>query len=395
MKTFYFTKFFQFLNSLFFKKINNSNKTKSRFINEELYGKVKSIRIMNYNIADKFGEIIKDIIRINSLTIGDEYYNANMKIFFNKNGEGLEYNWYDSDGELESKQKYNKKDLYDEYTFYNSKGDITEMSKTEYDDKGTKIHSKHYNSEGNLDYIFKNNEKGQNIEFTNYNSNGTVRDLNTYKYNEYGKQTEKKTYEPDENGTLQLKYTFDLVYDEKRNLIRESRYYPNGYIFYEHNYKYDDNNNLLEHIDHFQDKYIFKYDINGKEIEKIWYRHQLGNKLLKTFKSKYDENGNKIENITYNSEGNLIFKETYKYDENGNIICYTKFEPDRGYDFKISYKYDINRNVIQSKHLNSEGNSNYENTFKFKFDKKNNWIERIKYEYGRPKYMIERNIEYY
>lgn len=393
MKINYFSKLFQFLFELFNKK---SIKTNNSLLKEALYGKVKSIKIMQYNISEKFGKINKDTINLSTISVGDNSGHVNLKIFFDKAGESKEYNWYDSNDELDKKSLYkNKNQLYSEWATYDSNGDISTLNITEFDNNGTKTQSKHYNSKGNLDYIFKYNKKGHFIELTYYNSEGRIRDTKTYKYNENGKKTEEKHFEPNEKGTLQLKLTFELTYDKKRNLIREFRYYPNGFIFYEQNYKYDTNNNLIEHIDHFKDKYFFKYDLNGKEIEKIWYRHMLDDKLLKTFTTKYNEIGKQIENATHNSEGILILKETYKYDENGNKTCYLKFEPDRGVDFKILYKYDNNGYVIESKQINSEGESNYENTFKFKFDKKNNWTERIKFEYGHPKYMIERIIEYY
>ena len=63
----------------------------------------------------------------------------------------------------------------------------------------------------------------------------------------------------------------------------------------------------------------------------------------------YNEKGNKIEENYYNSNGSLIYKNTYKHDKNVNIIeeCrYNKFGRLREKD---TYKYDENGNNIEKK----------------------------------------------
>ena len=81
----------------------------------------------------------------------------------------------------------------------------------------------------------------------------------------------------------------------------------------------------------------------------------------------YNEKGNKIEENYYNSNGSLIYKNTYKYDEKGNIIEENHYDSNGRLDSKYTYEYDKN----------------------------NNWTQRIEYKNTIPHRITERIIEYY
>ena len=81
----------------------------------------------------------------------------------------------------------------------------------------------------------------------------------------------------------------------------------------------------------------------------------------------YNEKGNKIEENYYNSNGSLIYKNTYKYDEKGNKIEENYYNSNGRLDSKYTYEYDKN----------------------------NNWTQRIKYKNTIPYSITERIIEYY
>ena len=81
----------------------------------------------------------------------------------------------------------------------------------------------------------------------------------------------------------------------------------------------------------------------------------------------YNEKGNKIEENYYNSNGRLIYKNTYKYDEKGNIIEENHYDSNGRLDSKYTYEYDKN----------------------------NNWTQRIEYKNTIPRRITERIIEYY
>jgi len=81
----------------------------------------------------------------------------------------------------------------------------------------------------------------------------------------------------------------------------------------------------------------------------------------------YNEKGNKIEENYYNSNGSLIYKNTYKYDEKGNNIEKNNYDSNGRLDSKHTYEYDKN----------------------------NNWTQRIEYKNTIPHRITERIIEYY
>lgn len=81
----------------------------------------------------------------------------------------------------------------------------------------------------------------------------------------------------------------------------------------------------------------------------------------------YNEKGNKIEENYYNSNGSLIYKNTYKYDEKGNNIEKNNYDSNGRLDSKYTYEYDKN----------------------------NNWTQRIEYKNTIPHRITERIIEYY
>ena len=81
----------------------------------------------------------------------------------------------------------------------------------------------------------------------------------------------------------------------------------------------------------------------------------------------YNEKGNKIEENYYNSNGSLIYKNTYKYDEKGN---------------------NIEKN-------NHDSNGRLDSKYTYEYDKNNNWTQRIEYKNTIPHRITERIIEYY
>lgn len=63
------------------------------------------------------------------------------------------------------------------------------------------------------------------------------------------------------------------------------------------------------------------------------------------------------------------------------------------YDFQN--KYDEKGNQIESNSYNSDGSLDSKWTYKYEFDKQGNWVKRIDFEDGIPKFLLEREYEYY
>ncbi|MDR1552063.1 MAG: hypothetical protein LBS69_01190 [Prevotellaceae bacterium] len=193
-----------------------------------------------------------------------------------------------------------------------------------YDAKGNKIEENRYNkSDGSLryKYTYKYDAKGNWIETNKYNSDGSLYDKFTYKYDAKGNKIEKNNYNSD--GSLFRKYTYK--YDAKGNMIEENNYNSDGSLFDKFTNKYDDKGNQIETNGYNSDgslvsKYTYKYDARGNKIEDNW--HKSDGSLVSKDTYKYDAKGNKIEENYYKSDGRLHNKSTYKYryDSKSNWI---------------------------------------------------------------------------
>ena len=64
-------------------------------------------------------------------------------------------------------------------------------------------------------------------------------------------------------------------------------------------------------------------------------------------------------------------------------------------DTKHTYKYDEKGNIIEEKIYHSDGRFGNTYTYKYEYDKNNNWTQRIKYKNTIPRRITERIIEYY
>ena len=186
---------------------------KNDLTEENLKGKVKSIKGNTYEAIDKFGQIEKgDVL--------DAYFNI-----YNEKGNKIEDNSYDSDGSLEYKYtyKYDKKENKIEENFY-IYGGLNSKSIYKYNEKGNKIELNVYDSDGRLvsKYTYKYDEKGNMIEENWYNSDGRLNSKTTYKYDEKGNNIEENNYDSD--GRLGKNYTYKYEYDKNNNWTQRIEY---------------------------------------------------------------------------------------------------------------------------------------------------------------------------
>ena len=125
-----------------------------------LYGDVESVTFIEYNLTDKFGEIVKD---------GIEEKNVYK---FNQQGDVIEKAPYNSDGSLDYKYLY------------------------KYDSQGNMIEKANYYSDGSLGwkYLYKYDSKGNIIEVDGYKSDGSIDYKALYKYDSQGNWTEQISY---------------------------------------------------------------------------------------------------------------------------------------------------------------------------------------------------------
>ena len=133
------------------------------------------------------------------------------------------------------------------------------------------------------------------------------------------------------------------------------------------------------------------YNEKGNKIEENYYNSN--GRLIYKNTYKYDEKGNKIEENYYNSNGRLYSKTTYKYDEKGNKIEDYHYDEDGKFNYKYTYKYDEKGNIIEENHYDSNGR--LDSKYTYEYDKNNNWTQRIEYKNTIPHRITERIIEYY
>lgn len=218
-----------------------------------------------------------------------------------------------------------------------------------------------------------------------------------------------------------------LSFNDSGNLIQSVLFRPNGELFSKNMFFYD-NKNALDEIHWFSEygkesiasfvydsegnlakkvikssngtfrqKYTYKYDDNGYEIESIWYLRN--DSLISTIlKSSYDGNGNKIDNRYYNSDELLYDKETYTYDKKGLLIEREYYEHRTNkFNDKFSRVFDENGDIVSMETVkhNANGEIIYKEVERFFYDEHHNWIKRIAYLTNNPGLIEERQIEYY
>ena len=225
-------------------QLEKKTEKKNDLTEENLKGKVKSIKETPYDAIEKFGQLEK----------GDVSYSVffpSSFTIYNEKGNKIEVNGYNPDGSLYSKTTY------------------------KYDEKGNKIEKNTYKYDGSLNYktTYKYDEKGNKIEKNNYYYSGRLDSKTTYKY------------------------------DEKGNNIEENIYYYDGYG-YKTTYKYDEKGNKIEKnidgsVDRLGYKYTYKYDEKGNTIEQNIYYHGSRPAENYSYKYEYDKNNNWTQEIEY------------------------------------------------------------------------------------------------
>lgn len=262
-------------------------------------------------------------------------------------------------------------------------------------------------------------------------------------------------YEFTNNDTINSLFKSKTVYlfDSLGNLTDEIGYRDSIIPYATSNYKFDKFNNITEIINNLEhSKSITKYTIGsgGKIFSKtkcelvglnrVTYTNSVFNKNFnivlettqeengeeKTKKYKYilDKNKNPIEiNIsevllfnnkpisknmrTFDTQGRILESTVFLFEDNittkninvydsSNLLSYTNIDY-KGRVAKSIFKYDTFSNMTEDKRFGEDGNvSNYSETYKYIYDKYNNWIQRIDFDVNsKPTIVHRRTIQYY
>ena len=216
---------------------------------------------------------------------------------------------------------------------------------------------------GESKFVYKLSDDNKIEVNTWYNAGGGILSVDIHKYNHRGNNFEVDYCNSD--GSIIIKKI--SKYNKRDNLIEEKRY-SNGTLIRKN--IYDDNENEIEEIN---------YDSDGTIFQRMIY--------------KYDDMGNISGIKSYNSSESVIGRWTMKYDMNGNEIERIAVIENQNVHLVFHKKYDEKNNLIQEIEIDN-GLETVKN-FIYEFDKKGNWIKKIEYENHIPKYIIEREIEFY
>lgn len=192
----------------------------------------------------------------------------------------------------------------------------------------------------------------------------------------------------------ELKYENSILKEIKKtenNKSKDTQLYPKSISLIKYNY--DNSNNLTE---------IAEYDKNGDNTRKIVYEYVKGSKNIAS-KMVFEKQIIK-ETTIYNYENGFV-TENYKDDtfnfsnkiqlnKNQQAIKTEENPSDENDGTITSFYYDQNQNIIKKEWFNkyTKVKSIYE--FKYKYDDKNNWVQKISFTNKKPEFIIERSIKY-
>ncbi|MFW6047079.1 MAG: hypothetical protein ACOCP4_04785 [Candidatus Woesearchaeota archaeon] len=289
---------------------------------EDINGKARVIRTIEYNAKTKFGEIVKGNVKTK--------YNAkNRQVFYDENGNCIKLKAYM--GEVLTFYK-----IY----FYNSNGQIKESREFE---------------------IVSDDEK--------------LREKTIYKYNTQNNLIEKNRYLG--NGQFMDKISYE--YDENDNLIKKTKTFSTGTISSEEFTKYNDQNQKIEIISYDHERDYQTNEIEKKLESKSVYKYDKNENLTKSIFNYFPRNIKSTKTFNYNNEGYLINKTeerkvkgavksskitSYSYDTAGNILNEKLITQNSTIITK--YVYDKNDNWVQKiKIVNSDPKSIIERKIKY------------------------------
>lgn len=227
------------------------------------------------------------------------------------------------------------------------------------------------------------------IEYSLNDDNEYVREASFWiDFNTKGYNTLIKHY----NRDLRLDYKTVFDYDEEDRLIQSIKYtiYKDldSSLASKDSLSYDPEKNTMT-LDH----YNSRGDLKSKTIWKA----------------------GSIETRGYDPDGTVMMRNIQKLNKNEQAISQERFIVNNKFKGKSTWKYTKKKILLKSynedgkltyrsiQKLDAYGNviswnfpaSKKETIYKYKYDKQNNWVQKITYKKGKEYSKVERTIEYY
>jgi hypothetical protein len=250
---------------------NNNNKKENDLDEMNLFGKVKSMRLIKHKVTEELGENTQQ----SDVSSSSDYYYV-----FDKNGYEKEVVSH-SDGVLYSRDvsEYNQnEDLVISHHYNYQYSSLESRWIYKYDENRFLTEIKEYKPDGKLSTstILRYDENNNVFEKIWYSRLLNRTSRYEYKYDKEGNEIECTSYR--QNGDLFGKDVY--TYDKKRNKITEIHYSDGDYIEYNHTYKYDKFNNITEKqyktMNGLTDNimtYKYEFDSHNNWVKKLYYEN--------------------------------------------------------------------------------------------------------------------------
>jgi len=216
-------------------------------------------------------------------------------------------------------------------------------------------------------------------KLTLFNVNGNVTEIQFF--DSYDKPTGKR----------------EVNYDEVGRAVVEISYDASGEIDFRRTFTLDVKGNRIEErnydsLGNLQFRSTSTFDSKGNEVESIWYNPDGTTDCL--WVSEFDKNGNRVKMTRYDQDGGVEVIFAFTYGERGRIVEESELKPDGALLRKKTFDCDENCHVIEEVIVEKDGTV-AKWKYDYELDDNNNWVKRIEYHNGIPKFVVVRTIEYY
>jgi hypothetical protein len=280
---------------------------------------VKTVMQVCYKAHLQAGSIIKG-----KIDIDPPPRNPNFHYTFNTAGyftEAIVFNTY-----YNERRFYNEERKLVKTTRFKDKNTITELTHCTYDDKGNSIEYITTDPDGSLKSRYVHTYNADNKKLSDHNYVGTEQRLYAYTlftYDERGNMLTNTRYKGD--GTVE--YCYELQYNEKNLKISDTGRYTNpaDAKFNSHTtYRYNEHGDCIEMVIQKGDShpevlvFTYEYDADGKRIRDNPSTELYPKAAGETETFEYDERGNWIKKtVTYkNIPAYIVERQLIYFDDN-------------------------------------------------------------------------------
>ncbi len=281
--------------------------------------------------------------------------------------------------------------------------------------------------------IFRNDREKMNlkgpVKYTKkitYNMNlgkkkPNIQEIKEYAFDSLGRIVEYNVEYPEGKVVQKTKKIY-----EDTLLVKEILSDKNNKPFQTIEYKYDngkltEKKHLLLPTNKIVSKEVYRYDGNKKTAE--FYTKKEGVLQQISYIVSEMSDGNIIKETKFSPKGDTVYTVYYKYDDAGNIINLKNISGTGKKFLEIKYQYDTlgnrilevldnppsnsvretkyyynsNQDLVKKQVIQHYSNRNDTTTYEYeyKYDKNNNWIEKLESRNGKPWAKSQRTIEYY